>query len=60
MSLSISGLQLFLEQLLADIWVSNPQGPTFENIEDYIFTLWLQGIFYSFYPFEIQLFSIVV
>ena len=60
MSLSVSWLQLFPEQLLADIWVSSPQGSTFEHVEDYISTLWLQGTFYNFYPFEIQFFSIVV
>ena len=60
MSLSVSRLQLFLEQLLADIWVSSPQGSTFEHVEDYISTLWLQETFYNFYPFEIQFFSIVI
>ena len=59
MSLSVSQMQLFLEQLLADIWVSGLQGSTFEQVEDYISTLWLQGTFYNFYPFEIQFFSIV-
>ena len=51
MSLSVSQLQLFLEQLLTDIWVSSPQGSTLKHIEDYIFTLWLQETFYNFYPF---------
>ena len=59
MSLLISRLQLFLEQLPADIWVSSPQGSTFDHVEDYIFILWLQGTVYNFYPFEIQFFSIV-
>ena len=59
MSLLISRLQLFLEQLLADIWVSSHQGSTFEHVEDYIFTLWLQGTVYNFYPSEIQFLSIV-
>ena len=57
MSLLVSRLQLLLEQLLTDIWVSSPQGSTFEHVEDYISTLWLQGTFYNFYPFEIQFFS---
>ena len=52
MSLSVSQLQLFLEQLLTDIWVSSPQGSTLKHIEDYIFTLWLQETFYNFYPFS--------
>ena len=60
MSQLVSQLQLFLEQLLADIWVSSPQGSTFEHVEDYISTLWLQGTFYNFYPFEIQFFSTVI
>ena len=60
MNLSVSQLRLFLEQLLADIWVLSPQGSMFKRIEDYISTLWLQGTFYNFYPFEIQFFSIVV
>ena len=60
MNLSVSQLRLFLEQLLADIWVLSPQGSMFKCIEDYISTLWLQGTFYNFYPFEIQFFSIVV
>ena len=60
MSLLVSQLQLFLEQLLADIWVLSPQGSTFEHVEDYIFTLWLQGTLYNFHPFEIQFFSIVI
>ena len=60
MSLLVSRLQLLLEQLLTDIWVSSPQGSMFEHDEDYISTLWLQGTFYNFYPFEIQFFSTVV
>lgn len=60
MSLSVSQLQLSLEQLLAGICVSSPQGSTFKLAEDYISTLWLQGTFYNFYPFEIQFFSIVI
>ena len=60
MSLSVSQIQLFLEQLLAAIWVLSPQASMFEYVEDYISTLWLQGTFYNFYPFEIQFFSIVV
>ena len=60
MNLSVSQLQLFLEHLLADIWVVSPQGSTCKHIEDYIFTLWLQETFYNFYPFEIQFFSTVV
>ena len=60
MSLLVSQLQLFLKQLLADIWVSSPQGSMFEHVEDYISTLWLQRTFYNFYPFEIQFFSIVI
>ena len=60
MSLSISKIQLFLEQLLAAVWVLSPQASMFEYVEDYISTLWLQGTFYNFYPFEIQFFSIVI
>ena len=60
MSLSVSQMQLFLEQLLADIWVLSPQGSMLEHIEDYISTLWLQGTFYNFYPFKIQFFSIKI
>ena len=60
MSLLVSQLQLFLKQLLADIWVSSPQGSMFEHVEDYISTLWLQRTFSNFYPFEIQFFSIVI
>ena len=53
-------LRLFLKQLLAGICVESPRGSTFKHVEDYIFTLWLQGTFDNFYPFEIQFFSIVV
>ena len=60
LSVRVLRLQLFLEQLLADIWVSSAQGSTFKHVEDYISTLWLQGTFYNFYPFEIQFFSIVI
>ena len=52
MSLLVSQLQLFLEQLLADIWVSSPQGSTLKHIDDYISILWLQETFYNFYPFS--------
>ena len=45
MSLSVSWLQLFLEQLLGDIWVLSPQGATLKHTEDYISTLWLQKTF---------------
>ena len=34
MSMLVSRLQLFLEQLLADIWVSSAQGSTFKHVED--------------------------
>ena len=60
MSLLVSWLQLFLEQLLADIGVSSPPGSMLKYINYYISSLWLQGTFCNFYPFEIQLFSIVV
>ena len=40
--------------------ISSPQESTFKHVEDYISTLWLQGTFYNFYPFEIQFFSIVI
>ena len=68
MSLSVSWLQLFPEQLLADIWVSSPQGSTFKHVEDYISTLWLilyslpqmlVNIFFlsSFFPLTQELFQ---
>ena len=60
MGLSVSRLQLFLEQLLTEIWVSSPQGSMLEHIEDYISTLCLQEMFYNFYLFKIQFFSIVI
>ena len=60
MSLSVSRLQIFLEELLADIWVSSPQGSMLKHIEDYISSLWSLGTFYNFYPFEIQFFSIII
>ena len=59
MSLSVSQLQLFLEQLLADIWVSSPQGSTLKHIDDYISILWLQETFYTFYPF-LRLFIFII
>ena len=52
MSLSVSWLQLFLEQLLGDIWVLSPQGATLKHTEDYISTLWLQKTFDNFCPFS--------
>lgn len=51
-------LQLFLTQLLQDLWTSAPTGIFFEDVTTLVSHLWFQGMFHNisldkicFYPF---------
>lgn len=51
-------LQLFLTQLLQDLWTGAPTGTFFEDVTTLVSQLWFQGTFHNisldkinFYPF---------
>ena len=48
-------LQLFLTQLLQDLWTSAPVGTFFEDLTTLVFQLWLQGTFHNLSPDVTQL-----
>ena len=40
-------LQLFLAQLLQDLWTSGPMGIFFEDVTALVSQLWFQGMFHN-------------
>ena len=53
-------LQLFLTQLLQDLWTSAPTGTSFEDLTTLVSQLWLQGTFYNLTPDEIGFFTLIL
>ena len=50
MTWTLFNLQLFLTQLLQDLWTSAPRGTSFENLTTLVSLLCLQGTFYNLTP----------
>lgn len=53
-------LQLFLTQLLQDLWTSAPVGTFFEDLTTLVFQLWLQGTFHNLSPDEINFYIFIL
>ena len=53
-------LQLFLTQLLPDLWTSATTGTSFEELTTLVSQLWLQGTFYNLTPDEIDFFIFIL
>ena len=54
MTWSLFNLQLFLTQLLQDLWTSAPIGTSFKDLTTLVSQLWLQETFYNLIPDEID------
>ena len=59
MTWTLCNLQLFLTQLLQDLWTSAPTGTSFEDLTMLVSQLWLQGTFYNLTPDEIDFFTFI-
>ena len=60
MTWTLFNLQLFLTQLLQDLWISAPAGTSFKDLTTLVSQLWLQGTFYSLTPDEIDFFTLIL
>ena len=54
MTWTLFNLQLFLTQLLQDLWTSAPTGTSFKDLTTLVSQLWLQETFYNLTPDEID------
>ena len=53
-------LQLFLTQLLQDLWTSAPTGTSSKDLTTLVSQLWLQGSSYNLTPDEIDFFTLIL
>ena len=60
MTWTLFNLQLFLTQLLQDLWTSAPTGTSFKDLTTLVSQLWLQGTFYNLTPDEIHFFTLIL
>ena len=60
MTWTLFNLQLFLTQLLQDLWTSAPPGASFKDLTTLVSQLWLQGTFYNLTPDEIDFFTLIL
>ena len=60
MTWTLCNLQLFLTQLLQDLWTSAPTGTFFKDQTTLVSQLWLQGTFYSLTPDETDFFTLIL
>ena len=60
MTWTLFNLQLFLTQLLQDLWTSTPTGTSFKDLTTLVSQLWLQGTFYNLTPDEIDFFTLIL
>ena len=60
MTWTLFNLQLFLTQLLQDLWTSTLTGSSFEDLAMLVSQLWLQGTFYNLTPDEIGFFTLIL
>ena len=59
MTWTLCNLQLFLTQLLQDLWTSAPTGTSSKDLTTLVSQLWLQGTFYNLTPDEIDFFTFI-
>ena len=60
MTWTLFNLQLFLTQLLQDLWTSAPTGTSFKDLTTLVSQPWLQGTFYNLTPDEINFFTLIL
>ena len=60
MTWTVFNIQLFLTQLLQDLWTSALTGTSFEDLTTLVSQLWLQGTFYNLTPDEIHFFTLIL
>ena len=60
MTWTLFNLQLFLTQLLQDLWTSASAGTSFKDLTTLVSHLWLQGTFYNLTPDEINFFTLIL
>ena len=60
MTWTLFNLQLFLTQLLQDLWTSAPTGTSFKDMTTLVSQLWLQGTFYNLTPDETDFFTLIL
>ena len=53
-------LQLFLTQLLQELWTSAPTGTSSKDLTTLVSQLWLQGSSYNLTPDEIDFFTLIL
>ena len=60
MTWTLFNLQLFLTQLLQDLWTSALTRTSFKDLTTLVSPLWLQGTFYNLTPGEIHVFTLIL
>ena len=60
MTWTLFNLQLFLTQLLQDLWTRALTGTSFKDLTTLVSQLWLQGTFYNLTPDKINFFTIIL
>ena len=60
MTWTLFNLQLFLTQLLQDLWTSAPTGTSFKDLFTPVSHPWLQETFYNLSPDEIDFFTLIL
>ena len=60
MTWSLFNRQLFLTQLLQDLWTSAPIGTSIKDLTTLVSQLWLQGTFYNLTPDKIDFFTLIL
>ena len=58
MTWTLFNLQLFLTQLLQDLWTSTPT--SFKDLTTPVSHPWFQGMFYNLSPDEIDFFTLIL
>ena len=60
MTWTLFNLQLFLTQILQDLWTNTLTGTSFKDLTTLVSQLWLQGTFYNLTPDEIHFFTLIL
>ena len=60
MTWTLFNLQLFLTQLLQDLWTSALTGTSFKHLSTLVSQLWFQETFYNLTPDEIDFFTLIL
>ena len=60
MTWTLFNLQLFLTQLLQDLWTSPPAGTSIKDLTALVSQPWLQGTFYNLTPDETDFLTLIL